>query len=238
MFRKNDRHGWKVERIKGVSAEGNNERASIIARVKKSAYILGETEYRPCPSPSPLPPLSPITSANSFPVGILGKSGTRPMLFHRVTSLLPDFIFFSFLPAYFLVYSFANATSYKRPWNNSILSFSFSFLSLSLSLFRGSSSFFHLSFPRASFSRSSPIPPKSFVVKRVRISNVRTNGNGYIVFSSYNLKLLRIQFPIFDSYRSYRIRLGEISIVLSSVSSIFPSSLSLPISLISKIKGI
>lgn len=113
----------------------------------------------------------------------------------------------------------------------------------SLSLFLSfvahrSPSFFHLSFPRASFSRSSPIPPKSFVVKRVRISNVRTNGNGYIVFSSYNLKLLRIQFPIFDSYRSYRIRLGEISIVLSPVSSIFPSSLSLPISLISKIKGI
>lgn len=89
-------------------------------------------------SPSLSPPLSPITSANSFPVGILGKSGTRPMLFHRVTSLLPDFIFFSFLPAYFLVYSFANATSYKRPWNNSALSSSSS-SSFSLSLSRGSS---------------------------------------------------------------------------------------------------
>lgn len=84
-------------------------------------------------------PLSPITSANSFPVGILGKSGTRPMLFHRVTSLLPDFIFFSFLPAYFLVYSFANATSYKLPWNNSALSSSSSSSSFSLSFSRGSS---------------------------------------------------------------------------------------------------
>lgn len=75
-------------------------------------------------------------------------------------------------------------------------------LSLFLSLVaHRSPSSFHFSFSRAGFSRSSPIPTKSFVVKRVRISNVRTNGNGYTAFSSYNPKLSRIQFPIFDSYR-------------------------------------
>lgn len=157
----------RVERIKGRGKQW--ARFNYRACKRKNPLI---SSAKPSIDPAPSLPFSPITSANSFPVGILGKSGTRPMLFHRVTSLLPDFIFFSFLPAYFLVYSFANATSYKRTPETTLPS--------------SSSLFLPVFFPLSTF------PSKSFVVKRCRISN----GNESL-YSSYNLQTFAYPIPDF-----------------------------------------
>lgn len=72
-------------------------------------------------------------------------------------------------------------------------------LSLFLSLVaHRSPSSFHFSFSRAGFSRSSPIPTKSFVVKRVRMFEPMETA---IPSSPPIIRNFRIQFPIFDSYR-------------------------------------